>query len=278
VIGCDRLCNCPQKLQYLRQFKHNCIKLQSDCRGNSGPEIRTEATMTRAFTHFIHADDGGITVDWVILAAGLVGVGIATTAVVSSGVESGASDIDRTLSTKIIRTTFSYLPDTFDFANGIEGWIVTGAGRQSEIRHSDAAGSDGKPGFLVFKDATGGYSWVDMPTPFKGDQSGKYGGTVSYDLTLLSQNGTMTSGQPTLRLTGANGKTIAYSDPTEPTTGSWTSYSADMSQGGWKIGNRTATRSEIEAVLADVSHSELRVEYINGGEEIGLDNMQFNPA
>jgi Flp pilus assembly pilin Flp len=56
---------------------------------------------------FIQDESGAITVDWVVLAAGLVAVSIATMAVVSSGVEAGATDVDEALSTQIIQTSFA---------------------------------------------------------------------------------------------------------------------------------------------------------------------------
>ena len=38
-------------------------------------------------THFLKNDGGAVTVDWVVLTAGLVGLGLATMSVVSSGVQ-----------------------------------------------------------------------------------------------------------------------------------------------------------------------------------------------
>lgn len=46
---------------------------------------------------FIEAEDGVVMVDWVVLSAGVVGLGIATLAVLSGGVEGVSRDIDNEL-------------------------------------------------------------------------------------------------------------------------------------------------------------------------------------
>ena len=46
-----------------------------------------------ALKNFILAEDGAVTVDWVVLPAALVGLGLAVLAVVSGGVENLSEDI-----------------------------------------------------------------------------------------------------------------------------------------------------------------------------------------
>ena len=46
-----------------------------------------------ALSRFLTAETGAVTVDWVVLTGGLVGLGLATTAVISVGVEDSARDI-----------------------------------------------------------------------------------------------------------------------------------------------------------------------------------------
>ncbi len=46
---------------------------------------------------FLQSEDGAITVDWVVLTAGLVGLGLATAAVVSDGTEDLSGDTSATL-------------------------------------------------------------------------------------------------------------------------------------------------------------------------------------
>jgi hypothetical protein len=46
-----------------------------------------------SFQHFIRDESGAVTVDWVVLTSGLVGLGLATVAVVSAGAENLTGDI-----------------------------------------------------------------------------------------------------------------------------------------------------------------------------------------
>jgi len=85
---------------------------------------------------FIQSDNGAVTVDWVVLTAGIVGLGLATMAVVSGGVE----DLSNNTSTQLA----SVEPDSmFDWASSnpltSSGWgdlgtfspIQTAAGAES---------------------------------------------------------------------------------------------------------------------------------------------------
>lgn len=58
------------------------------------------------FKNFIKAEDGAVTVDWVVLTAAIVGLGIAVMASVSNGLEDLSGDIDTQLSAQNITTTF----------------------------------------------------------------------------------------------------------------------------------------------------------------------------
>ena len=53
---------------------------------------------TNPFTSFLTDEAGAITVDWVVLTAGVVGLALATLAVVSGGVENQSTDISQSLS------------------------------------------------------------------------------------------------------------------------------------------------------------------------------------
>lgn len=57
--------------------------------------------------NFLGNDSGAVTVDWVVLTAGLVGLGMATMAVVSTGVQDTSGDIQNQLeSDDIIQSAF----------------------------------------------------------------------------------------------------------------------------------------------------------------------------
>lgn len=60
---------------------------------------------------FFHSETGAVTVDWVVLTAGLVGLGLATMSVVSTGVQDTSGDIqDQLQDNRIIRSSF-FSPD-----------------------------------------------------------------------------------------------------------------------------------------------------------------------
>ena len=63
-------------------------------------------------TNFLTAEDGALTVDWVVLTAALVGLGLASAAVVSIGVQNASEDLEGTLKhDNLIHTSFSHLSD-----------------------------------------------------------------------------------------------------------------------------------------------------------------------
>jgi len=60
----------------------------------------------KLFKNFKNDESGAVTVDWVVLTAAIVGLGIAVMATVSNGVQNLSSDIDTQLSGQGISTTF----------------------------------------------------------------------------------------------------------------------------------------------------------------------------
>jgi len=53
--------------------------------------------MTAYIENFAKSESGAVTVDWVVLTAAIVGLGLAVMAVVSSGVENLSGDIETSL-------------------------------------------------------------------------------------------------------------------------------------------------------------------------------------
>jgi len=64
-------------------------------------------TLIDRITHFARDEDGAVTVDWVVLTAALVGLGIAVLSVVSGGIQDLSTDIDTQLKTNQISTSFN---------------------------------------------------------------------------------------------------------------------------------------------------------------------------
>jgi hypothetical protein len=62
--------------------------------------------MTKYVLNFFAAEDGAVTVDWVILAAGVIGLTLAVMGSVMDGTEDLTGDIDNRLQSQLISTTF----------------------------------------------------------------------------------------------------------------------------------------------------------------------------
>ncbi len=69
--------------------------------------------------NFWRAEDGAITVDWVVLSAAITGLGVATSAVVSGGMSNLSSDTSSTMSDYSISTSFGsgYVPGQWEASN-----------------------------------------------------------------------------------------------------------------------------------------------------------------
>ena len=62
--------------------------------------------MSALIKNFANDEAGAVTVDWVVLTAAIVGVGIAVMATVSDGLEDLSGDIENQLTAQGITTTF----------------------------------------------------------------------------------------------------------------------------------------------------------------------------
>ncbi|MFV1874263.1 hypothetical protein [Nioella sp.] len=72
---------------------------------------------------FIFSESGAVTTDYVVLSAGVVGVGIAVLNSTSTGIENLASDIDATLRGNIVNSSFARQSYFDDFENGAGFWF-----------------------------------------------------------------------------------------------------------------------------------------------------------
>ena len=68
--------------------------------------------MTAYIKNFAKSESGAVTVDWVVLTAAIVGLGLAVMAVVSGGVQDLSNAIDTQLTDQTISTSFPVAPTT----------------------------------------------------------------------------------------------------------------------------------------------------------------------
>lgn len=103
--------------------------------------------MSNSFDQFFKEDSGAVTVDWVVLTAATVGLGIASLAVVVGGVDDLSSDVSGQLTSQDITTRFAGAFSliniaAMDFSNGeLGGWlgasIRDAGGEMGEVLYID---------------------------------------------------------------------------------------------------------------------------------------------
>ncbi len=71
--------------------------------------------MFARFQRFLKTDDGAVTVDWVVLAAAVTGLGIGTVATVRTGTGSLASDINTSLSSASVAGILAAAEAAYEF-------------------------------------------------------------------------------------------------------------------------------------------------------------------
>ena len=112
---------------------------------------------------FLRSESGAVTTDYVVMSAGVVGVGIAVLNTTSMGVENLAGDINTALTGNIVNTSFARERYFDDFENGAGYWV----GGQTDA--SDGffggilgpyGGSDGAEVVTRTYDLLGGYDYA----------------------------------------------------------------------------------------------------------------------
>lgn len=106
---------------------------------------------------FLSDDSGAVTVDWVVLTAGLVGLGLATMAVVSAGVEDVSGDVRGQMESQVISTSFG---------GGSDTWTWSGRSSQDyyAIGAAAAPGNNGATYYWAQQEAI-----ADMPEGYNFD-------------------------------------------------------------------------------------------------------------
>jgi hypothetical protein len=166
------------------------------------------------------------------------------------------------------------------FEKGIDGWRVTGD-VQGGSSYPNYEETDGNPGghLSAVDDVQGGVWYWVAPANFRGDKSGLYGGTFTYDIYQSNRNSQFNADD--IRLSGG-GIDLTYDfggTETHPRT-DWTAYSVALDESGdWVVDGtgEQATAGEIQTVLADVTRLHIRGEYVSGSDTGYLDNPALWP-
>jgi hypothetical protein len=159
---------------------------------------------------------------------------------------------------------------TFDA--GDEGWRVTnGSGAVPVVPGFEPSG--GNPdGHVRAEDVQGTFGFWSAPAVFLGDQAAAHGGSLAFDLQILT-SGSPVGGSDVLLV--SDGLSLVFD--IETPTAEWRTYAIPLVAGaGWKVNVLTgadATTTQIRSVLGALTHVLIKQEFISGPDDCGLDNV-----
>jgi hypothetical protein len=169
------------------------------------------------------------------------------------------------------------IAQTSSFDLSAEGWTAEGDSAAPVAWHN-AGGNPG--GYISITDAaTGGTTYFVAPTSFLGNHVSAYGTGLTFDLRQQYSGSANQFNAVDVILVGA-GLTIVYDTSTNPSTSSWSSYTAPLSESVWHLGALTGSApsaAQFKAVLADLDALKIRAEYQTGGDVGFLDNVTLVP-
>ena len=156
---------------------------------------------------------------------------------------------------------------TFDF--GLEGWLIIGDNAGGWV------GVGGNPdGFLNVADlATGAINIASAPPKFLGDWSAMTStDTLAFDVHFVNTSGgALVAPSWIFRIEGPGGAATGITPGVTPPQGVWSTFKVSLDPADWTIVSGTWG-----AILADVTALKLYVEYVNGDEEVRVDNVSLS--
>jgi hypothetical protein len=161
---------------------------------------------------------------------------------------------------------------TFD--TGDDGWRVgdlTGVPPLIAPAYLATGGNPG--GFIQAQDVFWWTSFV-APASFLGDQSAAYGGELRFDQSELPNSGGPT---PWVALVGG-GLQLGYAGVIPGSQ--WTPMVVPLRPGGWIVGATLlpATDAQLLAVLSSLTALRINADYLDGADQVGLDNAMLLSA
>ena len=135
----------------------------------------------------------------------------------------------------------------------------------------------GNPGGFIRTNDLFGWTAFHAPTAFLGDDSAYYGGSLSFDMRILSGDP-----GPWPMVVMSNGTmTLQFITPT-PSFNVWQSFDIPLvGSAGWQIASgfgsgSIATVSQFQAVLSSVTLLSLDGDWSSGQDQVDLDNVGLN--
>ncbi|MCA0444591.1 MAG: T9SS type A sorting domain-containing protein [Bacteroidetes bacterium] len=174
-----------------------------------------------------------------------------------------------------VEDSFSQVYSGFD--SDADGWQTTADARR--FPNPDYFSTGGNPGgFISATDNSSGvYFYFSAPAKFLGDQSGKIGENLFFDINV-SHTGEANTALADVRLQGA-GFDLLFDLGFPGVANQWLRYEIPLTfNGGWKkttLAGSAPTEAEFAQVMADLTLIQIRGEYTTSPDVVGLDNVQF---
>ena len=160
----------------------------------------------------------------------------------------------------------SKLESTFD--EGVEGWWIYGDG--TNLTYHTDGGNPG--GYISAVDLSLDETWRFVsPCTWGGDWSSFLGGTISFDLKVISgDTNRYYSASDVIIDTEGTGHYAKWSSGIGPKLSSWTHYEVRLSESNFQIiGDRTW-----DQIISNVTYLMIRGEHIVGPDTEGIDNIR----
>ena len=170
-------------------------------------------------------------------------------------------------------TSFSMALAFSNFAENDDGWLT-----KNSVMDFEWLSSGGSPnGFIQAKDQSGEDLWFfSAPAKFLGNKAAAYGGTLSFDLRVISFSAPLQGSYADVQLIAVDGTQLSYAGQFNPGT-NWGSFSVGLlSDGLWTVGSTTGpavTEEQMVSVLSNLNGLRIRGDFRQAGEATGLDSV-----
>jgi len=172
---------------------------------------------------------------------------------------------------------FSFSQVYSGFDSDADGWQTTADARR--FPNPDYFSTGGNPGGYISAtdNSAGVYFYFSAPAKFLGDQTGKIGENLLFDINV-SHTGEANTALADVRLQGA-GFDLLFDIGFPGVANQWLHYEIPLTfNGGWKkttLAGSAPTEAEFAQVMADLTLLQIRGEYTTSPDVVGLDNIQL---
>lgn len=166
--------------------------------------------------------------------------------------------------TALAYSTFSDDADGWQAKNGAVDFQWLGSGGNFD-------------GYVQAKDQSGDSLWFfSAPAKFLGNKAAAYGGTLSFDLRVITASAPLEGAYADIQLIAGDGTQLSFVGALAPAS-TWTAYQVSMVAGpAWRVGSvdgPAATAAQMSATLSNLSSIRIRGDFAQAGEATALDSV-----